>query len=364
MFSFWKRPKIATHTIVARDPYAFGHRLGEGTREQVTVLMDLVESSLEFQSLRREGLIDQNLSFLHTAYPELFWELRGLAEGAGASLEAVAALNFFEDFILKVTERCSLLASRHHQGILMGWNEDAQKLYDGRMSLITGYLNGQGFVSLNYPGLLCGDTLAINAHGLVLAMQSLKPVLKEGAAAVGLPWGLAGRLFLFVRNIGEVLKLAKHISRAGSLLHGFHLFCYDPHEAQAVSIEFHPQYPQPWYMSMEHSFFFAHTNHYQLLEKDSSRQQHITDSSRGRLCYLELYKKTPLSPEFLADILSNRHPKEVFPGEKICREGHISTIHSQVLAMSFGGGPTLWTSPGRPSQHPFKNWDKREISFS
>ncbi len=363
---FWKKSGLKTHFIRANRPYDFGYSLGQRTKRQIFAVTDFVKRNLEFETLQCRRAVAENLDFLAGKYTPLYDELRGLANGAGMDLNLVATLNFFEDSILKEGERCSLIVNLKDGGMLVGWNEDGHYLYDGKMSLVSGNLEGRSFWGLNYPGLLCGDTLSINSSGLIMAVQSLKPILGGEALGVGLPRGLAGRIFMKAESLEEVLFLVRDLNKDRILLHGFHLFCCDPSHERAISIEFHPKLAVPWSRTWEHHFFFAHTNHYQLMPgRNSNGQQRVSKSSLERLAYLEIFKKAPLFPEFLAEILSgHRFPNLFSQGEKICRDdGDTVTLHGQVLAVPCGGSPMLWTSSGRPDQDIFANWHSQKINF-
>lgn len=358
---FWENSGLKVHTIRANRAYDFGYALGRRVKKQILTVIDFVKRNSELEILQRHQAVSENLDFLFDKYDTLYDELKGLAKGAGVDFYLIAALNFFENFILKETERCSLIVSAKDGGVLMGWNEDGNGLYSGKMSLIFGHLDGKSFLGLNYPGLLCGDTLTINSSGLILAVQSLKPVWDGEVREVGLPRGLAGRIFIKAETLEEVLRLAQNLNQDKILLHGFHLFCYDPILKEAVSIEFHPRLVSPQYKRLRHHFFFAHTNHYQLLGENHDCRQYVSASSRERLAYLEIFKKAPLFPQWLAEILSGHHSLHIFSqGEKICRDGQTVTLHGQVLAVSDDAPPTLWTSPGWPDQHEFSEWKSQK----
>lgn len=358
---FWGNSGLKVHTIRAHGASDFGYALGRRVKKQILAVMDFVKKNSETEITQRYHLVSENLDFLSNNHSTLYEELRGLADGAGISLTLIAMLNFFEDFILKETEHCSLIVSAKDGEVLVGWNEDGNGLYSGKMSLISGHLDGKSFLGLNYPGLLCGDTLTINSSGLILAVQSLKPVWDGEVREVGLPRGLAGRIFMQAETLEEVLRLAQNLSQDKMLLHGFHLFCCDSILKEAVSIEFHPGLASPQYKRLRHHFFFAHTNHYQLLGGNYDCRQYVSASSRERLAYLEIFKKAPLFPQWLAEILSGHHSPHIFSqGEKICRDGQTVTLHGQVLTVPDDAPPTLWTSPGRPDQHEFSEWKNQK----
>lgn len=351
--------------ISGKDPFEFGAVLGKATGRAIREIRALAKARSAYQKIKDTLLLDERITFLQDFYPSLMEEIRGISCGAAVELELLIALNFFENHIWKETEHCSLIFKKETGQVLIGWNEDGSAVYLNRMSLVQAKTPEVEFVTLNYPGLLCGDTLTITSHGLVFALQSLNLTMDDPFGQVGLPSGLAGRLFLSCRSLGEVLELAQHLAWEQILVQGFHLFVYDRKKDEGLTIEFYPRRRQPWWMPMRAPDFYVHTNHYLLWQSmEVILLAPVTISSRTRLTYLNRFRKTSLVPHQLADILSGRFLQDTFSGrESICREGETATLHSQVLKITKNKPSILWTSPEAPGQSRFANWSKVELNF-
>lgn len=364
---FWGRKNEIPIRIVRapsiKDHLTLGQLLGQSGRSKIQEIVALAQKSSGYRELQVRNVIPPRVEFLKANFPDLLNELIGLSEGAGVDLEPIMALNFFEDIIWE-SDHCSLIFRKSGPHVLMGWNEDGASVYLNKMSLVRALTPTNTFLTLNYPGLLWGDTMAITSAGLVLALQSLN-LATDPFDEIGLPRGLAGRLFLDCQNLEEVLALAKKLTARGQLAHGFHLFVYDAKNDKIVSIEFHPRHHIPWFMQIARPTYYAHTNHYLFLGRElEPNLLPITPSSRARLAYLDIFKKSALTPKILADVLSDRPPRHVFSGgESICREGLVSTLHSQVVLFSPGGPAMLWTSPTIPSRHSFSKWRQDKFCF-
>lgn len=361
---FWKTAMGRADIIRGKDPFGFGVALGRARRRTIREISALVVARPGYEKIYGSSRLAERIFFLQNFYPSLGEEIRGLGCGAGTDPELLAALNFFEDDIWEGAEHCSLIFKKEARQVLIGWNEDGASVYLNRLSVVRAQTSEGEFISLNYPGLLCGDTLAVTSFGLVLALQSLN-FAKDPLSRLGLPRGLAGRLFLDCRSLGEVLALAQHLTDRERLAHGFHLFAYDWKKDDALAIEVHPHYRCPWWVQLRAPDFYVHTNHYLLADKEAKTiSAPVTPNSRARLAYLKMFRGAHLTPEILADILADRPPRPIFSrGEKICREGPTATLRSQVLKISKGAPSVLWTSPGPPRPSRLADWAKEKLNF-
>jgi hypothetical protein len=174
--------------IVLRGPAreAFG-ALGAHLRGEVT---SFVDGSLLLPWLRRHVAAEpgrQRLAAVQAAsqagFPEAWEELAALADGAGASLDDLALLNFRGD--LGRIERgtgCSDLAWRRRSSVI-AHNEDGEIEEHGRCALLTLAIDGHPTVTaLWYPVFLPSNAFTVTGDGLVWTIDSLT-VAAPGAGA-------------------------------------------------------------------------------------------------------------------------------------------------------------------------------------
>lgn len=350
----------------------FGYRMGQELRENIQEIARLAHASRLRDSVKEsfEGMLCkiEALELPECSYP--FYEMAGLAVGSGVDLLDILVLNFLEDEVWgQHAEKCSLVFFRTKTGILIGRNEDNNRNYAGKMSLIHAKLTEKSatdleFITLNYPGLLCGDTLAVTSNGLAIALQSLSPVFET--EPIDLPRGLVGRILLEAKSLKEIARILHDLKN--SVKHGIHIFAYDVVNGSGESFEI---FPGHLFVRTIHTGqrFFAHTNHYLENLGALSLDQIKSENSRFRLGFLEqLENLQNPAPQVVADILSNRPPISGLrssSGYNICRsgEGVTTTLHSQVLFIEKNKNPVLWTSPGNPADYQFKDWQRQIVRF-
>ena len=148
------------------------------------------------------------------SFPQAWDDLAALADGAGASLDDLALLNFRGDLgrIERVTG-CSDLAWRRRSSVI-GHNEDGGAEEDGRCALLTLAIDGQPAVTAFwYPVFLPSNAFTVTGDGLVWTIDSLN-VPAPGAGA-GLHFVGRG-LQRSARTVDEVLDyLGTHPSAGG-----------------------------------------------------------------------------------------------------------------------------------------------------
>lgn len=367
---FLKGDAVKTHHIDADTNSIFGFKMGLRLRGRIQKIIKPTNLSRFHTLVRLEAHKIRTLELFPSLFSYYFSEMIGLAYGADVFVKDIVALNLFEDEVWgQPSENCSLVFFRTRSGVLIGWNEDGNRNYAGKMSLIHARLAEMGltdleFITLNYPGLLCGDTLAITSNGLVIALQSLSPVLKT--KPVGLSRGLVGRILLEANSLKEISFLLHNLK--DNVKHGVHLFAYDIKSGCGESFEMFPGYLFSKSVSGGQKFF-AHTNHYLENLNTAGLDQNKSESSRVRLGYLEKFESlNNPTPETVADILSNRPPISGLQSSSqfnICRAGErtVTTLHSQVLLIEKNKNPVLWTSPGNPADCRFEDWQKQKIKF-
>jgi len=121
-------------------------------------------------------------------FPPAVAFLRGLADGAGVPLRAIASIAFSEEIaaeFLPAPEKCSTLVVRTDRGWLIGHNEDYEPHYYGKMLALDVAFDGHPrMVCLAYPGQLPASGPSLNAHGVAIANNSLWPEAQPGPSQV------------------------------------------------------------------------------------------------------------------------------------------------------------------------------------
>lgn len=240
---------------VSGDHYQIGYQIGWKTAPFIQKV--LASFSLSKNQKRK---LNKLLAFHEEHFPYHLEELRGMAEGSrqGESFDKLLALNLIElELLLGCTNIIALgektTKYTYREGYLVH-NEDGEPKYQGALSLVKAELkDGFSFLSLQYPGLLCGDSVTVTSNGMVFAVNYLLP---QKVAKNGFSITFVARALLEARDLAEVKEiLARYRPRNAA----FHWFVYSRSEGEALSIEVtkdKESYRRFW-AGMD-----FHTNHY------------------------------------------------------------------------------------------------------
>lgn len=154
---------------------------------------------------------------IKTWTPELFEEVRGIAEGSGQKFNDIMALNLLDEFWVYVDDlnnhHCSGLGvpSRNGSPAFISQNMDLENYTDGFQVLMrlnrTG--NNPEQLVLTHPGLIALNGL--NEEGIGACMNTL---MQLKASANGLPVAFIVRGILNTTNKDEVLKFIQTVPHA------------------------------------------------------------------------------------------------------------------------------------------------------
>jgi len=308
---------------VRGDHYEIGFQIGQATAARIAKILP----SRALSPGIRKRL--NALAPLHReAFPSLLVEIRGMAKGSGQEYEKLLAWNFFESGLLG----CTNIISLGDNGFLIH-NEDAPDRFRGLLTLVRARLSGgETSVSLQYPGMLLGNTVAVTSAGLALNVNTLWP---KRLANVGYSSNFLARALLGARNLGEVQGiLARHRPR----IDAYHWFVYSRPEKRALSIEVLED-SESVVQFKEGTHF--HTNHY--LHADAREEpQEEYPSSRARLRSLPRFFKNHSTRERARLALADHRGK--WP---ICRHGGEdsltlanASVDLDTLKMEIAAGPT------------------------
>ena len=229
---------------VRGDHYQIGFQIGQATADKIAAVLSPKSLSPGFQK-RVAALAPVH----ERAFPHLFAEILGMAVGSGQNFEKLLAWNFFETGLLGCTNIISLDGKR-----FLAHNEDGSPLFRGLLTLVKVQLAGGGvFLSLQYPGMLLGNTASTTSAGLVFAVNTLLP---KRLANVGYCSNFLAQTMLEARNLDEVQEIiAQHRPRVDA----YHWFVYSRSEGKALSIEVLKDRESA--IQLEEGVHF-HTNHY------------------------------------------------------------------------------------------------------
>jgi predicted choloylglycine hydrolase len=204
-----------------------------------------------------------------TQQPEYWRELQGLADGLQMPLEDVFVWNCRGDLLAKTNDGCTTIA-RPWPEPLIAHNEDGDPLFAGQCALAHIKADSQlAFTAFVYPGSIPGHTFGVNAAGLCMTVNNLRPK----HAGLGLPRMFVTRALISQPSLERALQYLRRVKRSGA----FHLTLAQAGDERLLSIEFTSQRCSVVPVTQT----TGHANH---MIHDETRKlaQNVTDSSRMR----------------------------------------------------------------------------------
>jgi len=311
-------------TEVRGDHYQIGLQIGQATAAKIAAVIYPRPLSPGFQ--KRVAA----LAPIHErAFPHLFAEIKGMAEGSGQDFQRLLAWNLFEQ------AGCTSILSLGPEGFL-AHTEDGNAVFRGRLTLVKMHLpDGSTALSLQYPGELGGNAVSVTSQGLVFSVNYLFP---KRLANLGYSANFLARELLGALSLEEVQEgLAAWRPRVDV----YHWFVYSRAEKAALSIEVLVDRESA--VRLEEGIHF-HTNHYLHADARDEPQEEYP-SSRARLGRLLRLFRGPATVERAQLVLSDHKGK--WP---ICRHGGEDSltlanvlVDLNTLQMAVAEGPTCQT---------------------
>jgi len=250
--------------------HEIGLQIGERFRKNIRDVIDRIQfvrerSSENFERACRESC--------EKHFPQYVEEIEGMAEGSGQEYGDVFFLQMYKEVLNKMLpgdgEKCTSVVFRKNGGFLLGHNEDGIKEHLGNIYVLKMETGQTRSISLCYMGILPGNAVWVNSHGLICSLTSLhaKP------AKPGIPKYVLNRAMMDARNTDDFLRIATGKDKAL----GFHATLISKKESRALGIETTPED----YGTAIIGDRYLHTNHY-VFGKFRNISQFVSDSSRTR----------------------------------------------------------------------------------
>lgn len=151
------------------------------------------------------------------AFPLIWQEIEGLAVGLGAPVDEVFAWQCRGDLVRSTSDGCTTVAGTNtgDSGII-AHNEDGMPALRGTCAIVSiQQETGPAFTSFAYPGSLCGHTFAVNAHGVVNAVNNIRAIERPA----GLPRQVLARASLNARTLDDAVDILTTYPRSGAFHH-------------------------------------------------------------------------------------------------------------------------------------------------
>ncbi|XP_041347090.1 uncharacterized protein LOC121366908 [Gigantopelta aegis] len=131
-----------------------------------------------YNSPTGRAVFDLTLRKTEDNFPQYVDEIKGTAQGVGLPFERLFLLNMERDIV--DGHGCSTVLINNPDVKLMGHNEDSNPVVQHHGYMVNVAIENQAgrveeqFMGMCYPGKLPGNTIFINHHGLVMAINNIR----------------------------------------------------------------------------------------------------------------------------------------------------------------------------------------------
>ena len=168
--------------------YSIGSTFGNRIKMYINECKSVQETVIPFyDSPKGRAIFDLTLSKTTSNFPKYIEEIKGTALGVGMSFERLFLMNMERDIVnghARVIQEdntgCSTVVVNNSDVKILAHNEDGNPTvrdYSYMLNVAieneTGKVEEQ-FMGMCYPGKLPGNTLMVNRHGLVTAMDNVR----------------------------------------------------------------------------------------------------------------------------------------------------------------------------------------------
>lgn len=253
-------------------------------------------------------------------FPHLVEELRGYAKGAAAPFEDVWLLCMEDE--LDDTEKCTTLVTNN--GSLIAHNEDWDEDAKDGVCLLKKTLNDVTIFELFYRNTLGGNSISINSHGYVHAVNTLTHRDEQ----VGIPRNLIARWLSETSNPRDDILAMENFTRSSGYHHTFLSLDGRLWSLESSAKRQHLTRPKPP---------FVHTNHFLSALKKLEEDDGSCGSMERYQCATSLLKDSMKIEEMKA-LLSNSSEgseRSVFNQRTIARlliDLNALQVHAWMLA--------------------------------
>jgi len=216
--------------VISGSPYQIGIKLGAIGRKAVHEHIVSSKIWLEVTDSKYQPIIDHLAKHTQEHFPDVWDELRGLAEGLELPLEKVFAWNCRGDLLLSVPDGCTTILIKNKE-LIIAHNEDGMPNLKGHCFIVKIKSWEQPeFLSFCYPGSIPGHTFAINEVGLVQAVNNLRLIDCQPKY----PRMVLGRALLNCKTLDKAIELIQQNCSSG----GFHFSLCQQGYSRLISLEF------------------------------------------------------------------------------------------------------------------------------
>ncbi|VAW20285.1 hypothetical protein MNBD_ALPHA12-136 [hydrothermal vent metagenome] len=217
---------------ISGSHYEIGLALGKKGRKAIHTHLVGCELWSEIISAKHKAPVARMAEMTSKLFPDIYEELKGLADGLEIPFAQVFAWNCRGDLSKEVFDGCTSImvpARTPLDPIIIAHNEDGVPFFD-KECFITQIGGKKGFISFCYPGSIPGHTFALTNSAIAMTANNLRLTHIEPE----IPRMVLGRALLDCATLNEARKLLETAPVSG----GFHYSLAQQGDKRLMSVEF------------------------------------------------------------------------------------------------------------------------------
>ncbi|HLS17434.1 MAG TPA: C45 family peptidase [Paenalcaligenes sp.] len=197
---------------ISGSPYELGQQLGAFGAEAVHRHLIHTTAWAELMLWRKHPAVAQMQTWVREQFPDIWHELRGLADGLSLPFEDVFIWNARGDLWAQAPDGCSSVLQVDPYPRVTH-NEDGDPGFYGHCGIVHARPDqGVAFISFVYPGSIPGHTFAINEHQLSITVNNIRALFVQP----GIPRMVLCRAALNCPDHGALVDLLTSHPRSGA----------------------------------------------------------------------------------------------------------------------------------------------------
>ena len=158
------------HQFIAESNYDLGFQIGSMFKEATQTRLLTMLHNARWNDARRRA--ETSMSYTATYFPQYIEEMEGYAKAAEMPIADLWALSIEDEaFDTIMHDKCTTMVT--NEGKLMVHNEDWEKGAEQLVSVVLKKLPHVTILELYYFPTLGGNSVSINSHGFIMAVNSL-----------------------------------------------------------------------------------------------------------------------------------------------------------------------------------------------
>ncbi|MBI2589590.1 hypothetical protein HYW32_00965 [Candidatus Berkelbacteria bacterium] len=273
-------------TFTAHDNADLGFQMGKVFTAQARTGIQRARRHKNWSAKRVRA--QKFLVFQTQYFPEYSEELQAYAKGAHVDFLDLFTLSLEDEVEDRLTEHCTTVIT--DDGFLLAHNEDENEISEDQICVVQKTIEALTLFELYYYNTLGGNSVTVNSHGFVIAINSLS----SKALQVGVPRNAIARFFSETNDPERALAKLDVLPRGAG---------YSINIVNAKQEVWNIEYNSKSVSVTRPTLPFVHTNHH--LSHLKADEANLGESSRNRYRMASKLVRAQMTPMSLFGLMAD-----------------------------------------------------------